>query len=137
MESGNSPIGGVSGVSETFQLSDITSDISTNAEVEHDVSQALSHAVDSASSLPGKEVVNGNPRAQMFDTASGDYGSEKQGLLSDVVLDGAENSATPEEDDIAVIADSLKGLMQELTTWHVTWGIAQTAQKDLTHVLKS
>jgi hypothetical protein len=131
------PVSEISPSSEPLALDDVTSEASRNATVEQSMSAALSNAIEHASTIPGGGAQAAGARAELVNPFVGAFGAEKQELLSDVERTGAEPGGAPDREGVEVVAETLKGLMHELTTWHVTWGIAQTAQKDLTHVLKS
>lgn len=137
MEQGIEAIGAIESQDNAVDLEDVTSVASQNAGVEQAMSNALSNAVEHAASLPGTNIGAIGSREQLTGAYEGEYGATKDALVSDVEREGANEKVAEDKDNINVVAESMRGLMHELTTWHVTWGIAQTAQKDLTHVLKS
>lgn len=137
MEHGVDAVSGIAPVTNAVDLEDVTNDISRNSSIHETMSTALSNAIEHAASTPGHSDVSAGDRADLIDPFGGEFGEHKADVLSEVERDGAETSVAPEKDGVDATAEALRGLMQELTTWHVTWGIAQSAQKDLTHVLKT
>lgn len=135
MEDGIDAIGGLEGPTSSVQLADITSEASKNAEINDATVDALQNAIQQAATLPGEhkstehDTISGHP--------DGDYSDEIGSVTSDVEREGVPSTADDETDEVEVVAQTLRELTRELTNWQVTWGVAQAAQKDLSHVLKS
>lgn len=75
----------------------------------------------------------------LIDPSSGDVGEAKSEILSEV--DHSKSEASPEDEDpanrVVEVAGALTEMITDLTTWQITWNVAQSAQKDMAHVLKS
>lgn len=129
-------IEGVSGASEV-RLADVTVPHSESAGASRAMSIAVENAIDRATALPGADHGRHDIYAELTDKVSSPGAMERQQLLSSVERDGATPAPVDDTETMEVVAESLTSLMREMTTWQVTWGMAQTAQKDVSHVLKS
>ena len=125
------------GAEPNVTLQDLTSETSRNSTIDRAVSSALQDAVDRASSLPGASSERVDELHDLTSAAATEMSAAKDEILSDVAGEGANKEPSNEQDRVEEVAETLKSLIQEMTTWQITWGVAQTAQKDMTHVLKS
>lgn len=133
-------IGGVEEVSSEFDLHDMTSDATQNADIETAMSEALTGALSEAMTRPHHRAEAESLGGEFTKSTGTDLTDAKSEVLSGIDREGAVPSNRKEEDAIDGIeatADAISDLMGDLTTWHMTWGFAQAAQKDATHILKS
>lgn len=119
----------------TVEFSDVVDKASLNANVERAMTDALDTAMSNAAAAPTSRYDEVTLRDEMAGDLSGSFGDEKERL----VAHGMDKDANAEDvqSSSEATAEALSKLMLDLTTWQVTWGVAQAAQKDLSHVLKS
>lgn len=129
------PIDSASAATEV-QLTDLAPPVAQNSIADQNMSIVLKDAFDRATTLPGMGAERANAYEELSDTVSSQGAELRRELESDVNREGSSSDGE-EEEGIEVVAESLSTLMHEMTTWHVTWGMAQTAQKDVSHILKS
>jgi len=138
MESGVDGVSAVGADHMDVALSDVTNKDNGVGGTDGAYSAALTQAIERATEIPAAQLKTEGPLVEMSGTASGDFGNSKRELLSDVEREGAKSENTPDEGgEVEEVAEAMRSLMNDLTTWQVTWNMAQTAQKDVTHILKS
>lgn len=115
-------------------IESLVDDASRNQGIARDMSDAMNVAIHSLSSSPVEQSAPSDP-------ISGAAQREVMDIQNDFISGSSDRPASGPVDgkanEISETANEMMSVVKDLTEWQITWGVAQTAQKDLTHILKS
>lgn len=118
----------------TFSLENLVDDTARNVGISQDMSNFINVAVRDLSSRPGGAVA---PSGLAEGPVQQEITDFQQTFVSEGTVKPAATSLNSGVNDISDAATEMMTLLNDLTQWQMTWHVAQTAQKDLTHVMKS
>ena len=125
------------GAVESLSLDSLMSDMAAQLDNRDDLKDAVAQAMERAALAPGAEYGELNDLDEILGLSQGDVESHGEVIQSKAEVTGAPESAATNEDKVQDVAHEMADLVAEMTVWQISWGVAQSAQKDLMHLLKS
>lgn len=133
-------VGGVSSVSQQFNVDQITNPESLYRDKTEAINKSLNSAIERAMTVVNKANEVEIEQKKISGLSNGPVYDEKSSLVSEIATAGneqnsPENSAQDEQMDALV--QRTKELYLDLTNWQVAWSIAQRVQTETSAILKS
>lgn len=128
------PLSGTGTAADTIlDYSTSVDETSKNQRISEQMDVAMERALERALSDPlamgatekDQNLLDGNKQLEVTE------------LKTELVSEPKTNETPSEAESTLDVANEVASVLRDLTEWQVTWNVAQTAQKDMTHILKS
>ncbi len=127
----------MTGAVESLSLESLMPEKTVQFDSREDLTDAVAQAMERAALAPGAEHGELNDLDEILGLSQGEVESHSDVIQSKAEVTGAPEAAATDEEKVQDVAHEMADLVAEMTVWQISWGVAQSAQKDLMHLLKS